>query len=253
LRERNNCVFVLIVDRFNSDIKSQNTVYNDDNGFEFLERQYQSSCGIECNYYPHIYAGFIKDSMAQLSLISERSQGISSQKSGSLELMIHRNPDMGDGFGPGLTDTSEVFPVVRAIVDTPSGSISRLRKQTYLLNFPLSVFTGTTSSASNWISSYQTSQSLLSADLSPSLHLASVNALDGTSTKAIVRLTHIYDTNDDPNLSKPVTLTLSKLFSTASASSIMETTLSANQNIGTADTVTISPKEVRTFVITFSK
>jgi len=239
---------------FNSDIKSQSTVYSDDNGYEFLERQYDSSCGIECNYYPHIYASFIKDAMSQLSVISERSQGCSSQKSGSFEVMIHRNPDMGDGFGPGLTDTTEVFPVVRLVVDTPAASMISIRRQSYLLNFPLTVFTGTTASAASWTGSYQTTQSFLSAQLPPSIHLVSLNALDGTtSNKAIVRLTHIYDTNDDPsNLSKPVTLSLSKLFST-SASSIEETLLSANKNIGAADSVTISPKEVRTFVFTFTK
>jgi len=167
--------------------------------------------------------------------------------------MIHRNPDMGDGFGPGLTDTTEVFPVVRLVVDTPSASMTRIRRQSYLLNFPLTVFTGTTTNAASWISSYQTSQSFLTAALPPNIHLVSVNALDGTSMKAVVRLTHIYDTNDDPsNLSKPVTLSLSKLFSTKT-SAIEETFLSANKNIGAADSVTITPKEVRTFVITFTK
>jgi len=160
---------------------------------------------------------------------------------------------MGDGFGPGLTDTTEVYPVLRAVVDTPQGSYSRIRRQSYLLNFPLSPFTGTTSSASSWITSYQTSQSFLSAQLPPNIHLASVNALDGTSHNAIVRLVHIFATNDDPNLSKPVTLSLSKLFSTATASSITETFLSANQNVGNVDSITLTPNEIRTFVINFSK
>jgi hypothetical protein len=242
-----------IISLFNSNIKSANAVSSDDNGFEFLQRQYQSSCGIECNYYPHVYAAFIADSTSQLTVIAERSHGVSSQKSGSIEVMIHRNPDMGDGFGPGLTDTTEVYPVLRAVVDTPQGSYSRIRRQSYLLNFPLSPFTGTTSSASSWITSYQTSQSFLSAQLPPNIHLASVNALDGTSHNAIVRLVHIFATNDDPNLSKPVTLSLSKLFSTATASSITETFLSANQNVGNVDSITLTPNEIRTFVINFSK
>lgn len=63
---------------------------------------------------------------------------MSSLDNGELELMLHRNPDMSDMLGgtapihtkskysrilgPGLTDTSTVFPVIRLIVDTPQGN-----------------------------------------------------------------------------------------------------------------------------------
>jgi len=244
-----------VITLFNSDISSNGIITTDDNGFEFLDREYQWGSGIESNYYPLIYAAYISDLMSQLSVISFRSHGASSQDEGSLEVMIHRNPDMGDGFGPGLTDTTEVYPILRVLLDTPSQSPKGVRRQSYLLNFPLAVFTSPTSSASSWINSYKTFSSLLTSDLPPNVHLLSVNALDETSTKAIVRLTHIFAINEDPTFSKPVTLDLTKLFASGdvTVSSIVEMSLSANQNIGPVTTITLDPHDIRTFVFTFSK
>jgi hypothetical protein len=242
-----------VITLFTSEINSNGIITTDDNGFEFLDREYQWGSGIESNYYPLIYASYISDLTSQLSVISYRSHGTSSQTDGALEVMIHRNPDMGDGFGPGLTDTTEVYPVLRVIVDTPSQSPKSVRRQSYLLNFPLAVFTSPTTSPSSWINSYKTTSSLLTADLPPNVHLLSVNALDETSTKAIIRLTNIFAINEDPSFSKPVTLDLTKVFSSVSVSSIMETTLSANKNIGPVSTITLDPHDIRTFVFTFSK
>jgi len=241
-----------VITLFNSDINSEGLLTSDDNGYELMQRSYQWGSGIESNYFPLVYASCISDLMSQLSVIAERSHGVSSQIEGSLEVMIHRNPDMGDGFGPSLTDTTEVYPVLRVLVDTPLRSISGIRRQSYLMNFPLGVFTAPTSSMSSWISSYQTSESFLSADLPVNIHLASVNALNSNSQKVIVRLTHLFAIHEDPNLSKPVTLSLNSLFSTDfPITSIMETTLSANQNIGPANMITLDPKDLRTFIITF--
>jgi len=120
------------------------------------------------------------------------------------------------------------------------------------MNFPIEVFHATTPSPSSWINSYSTSGSFLSGDLPVNIHLASVNALDGVAKTAIVRLTHIFAIREDAKLSQPVSVTLSKLFNGVAVSAIEETTLSANNKIGTADTITISPKEIRTFVFTFA-
>jgi len=243
-----------VITLFTTSIDTNGVITTDDNGFEFLAREYNWGTGIEANYYPLIYASYISDLIAQLSVVAFRSHGCSSQQDGSLEVMIHRNPDMGDGFGPGLTDTTEVYPELRVLLDTPSQAIKTVRRQSYLLNFPLAVFTGSTSSAANWINSYKVIGGLLMGDLPPNVHLLSVNALDATtSKKTIVRLTHIFAVGEDPNFSKPVTLDLTKLFSGVTISSIMETSLSANQNKGAVTApITITPHDIRTFVFTFT-
>jgi len=143
-----------VIASFMTTINSEGLITTDDNGFEFLKREYQWGLGIEANYYPLIYASFINDLFTQLSVISERSHGVSSQRDGELEVMIHRNPDMGDGFGPGLTDTTEVYPALRVLVDTPQGSIKNVHKQSYLINYPLNVFSTFAKSIPDWTNSY---------------------------------------------------------------------------------------------------
>jgi len=243
-----------VVASFTTSINSEGVITSDDNGFEFLKREYQWGLGIEANYFPIIYASYINDLFAQLTVISERSHGVSSQIDGELEVMIHRNPDMGDGFGPGLTDITEVYPALRVLVDTPAGSMQPLHKQAYLMNFPLNVFSAVAKSASDWVNSYTTRNYLLSADLPANVHFLSLNALDATSKTAILRLTHLYALGEDPVLSKPVSVDISKLFVGVTVSKITETTLSANKALDTPSgpVVELTPKDIRTFIVDFA-
>jgi len=248
--------YVEVVSSFASSVQNKQAFFTDDNGFEFLERQAVYSQPIEANYYPTIYSSFIKDTQAQLSLISDRTHGASSLSSGELELMVHRNPDMGDGFGPGLTDTTVVFPVIRVIVDTPKASPIQVRTQPYLLNFPLTFFTGSAvASVADWKSKYATSAQFISGALPPNVHFLSLYALDDstTSTKSIFRLTHLFAVGEDPIYSSPVSVDVAKLFSNFKIASFVETTLTANKVlVSPAPTVvTLSPKQIRTFVIEF--
>jgi len=242
-----------VVASFSTPLNTQRTITTDDNGFELLTRKYNTNLGIEANYYPLIYAAYINDAMSQLTVVTERSHGCAGANNGELEVMVHRNPDMGDGFGPGLTDTSEVYPVVRVLVDSPSGSRAPLHRQSYLLNFPLSVFTDVAKSVSDWSSAYVTQKNFLQADLPASILFLSLNALDATSKGVILRLTHLFATGEDPELSKPVTIDFTKIFSGVSVTKVQETTLSANKNLGAPSMapVVINPKEIRTFVIEF--
>jgi len=242
-----------VVASFSTPLNTERTITTDDNGFEFLTRKYNTQLGIEANYYPLIYAAHINDATSQLTVVTERSHGAVGANNGELEVMVHRNPDMGDGFGPGLTDTSEVYPVLRVLVDTPSNSHQLLHHHPYLINFPLTIFTDEAKSVSDWTSSYVTQKNFLQEELPASIHFLSLNALDATSKGVVLRLTHLFATGEDPNLSKPVTVDFTKLFSGVSVTKVQETTLSANKNLGepTLAPVVINPKEIRTFVIEF--
>jgi len=82
----------------------------------------------------------------------------------------------------------------------------------------------------------------------------SLNALDATSKSVILRLTHLYAINEDPNLSKPVSVDLNNIFSGVKVNSVKETTLTANKDLTSVPVlapVELSPKDIRTFVITF--
>jgi len=242
-----------VITLFNTSIASENFFHTDDNGFEFLSREGLFNLGIEGNYYPVIYAAFIRDDAVQLSVISERSHGASSLDEGNLEVMLHRNPDMGDGFGPGLTDTDIVSPVLRVIVDSPSASPIQVRIQPYLLNFPLTVFTGQPSSVVDWESKYVTSTQFISSSLPPNVHFLSLYSLDSsTNPIAIFRLTHLFAVGEDPLYSKPVTLDVKALFN-YKISSFRETTLTANRVLvdPSPTTIVLNPKDIRTFVVGF--
>jgi len=240
-----------IITLFSTNISTQGAITTDDNGFELLRRQYQSNVPIEGNYYPLIYAAYINDKSSQLTVVSERSHGVSSLKDGALEVMIHRNPNMGDGFGPGLTDTTEVFPALRVIVDSPEGSSLPLHRQPYLMNFPLSTFTAVTSSASSWANTYMTEGSFLKNDLPLNVHLLSVAALNATSPSVIVRLTHLFAVGENSMYSQPASVDFGSLFQNP-VKKLTETTISANKVLGpSGNVVKINPKEIRTFLVEF--
>jgi len=198
-----------------------------------------------------IYASYIHDGINQLTVIGERTHGVSSLANGELEVMIHRNPDMSDDFGPGLTDTDVVFPTLRVLVDIQQNSNAQLHKQSYWLNFPVVVFTAPTTTASDWIKRYKTSAQFLTSALPNNIHLLSLNALDATSNKVILRLTHLFAIGEAGVFSQPVILDLSNLFAHVKITSLVETTLTANKIIDNPKntTITISPKEIRTFIV----
>jgi len=199
-----------------------------------------------------VYGSFIKDSNSQLSLISERSHGMSSLANGQIEVMVHRNPDMGDGFGPGLTDTTEVYPSLRVLLDTPANSASVIHKQTYLMNFPVNFFSASAPSVAGWNLLYVPRAQFLAAELPANLHLQALSALDTTSSTVIIRFVHLFANGEDKVLSQPVTVNFGTLFNGVKITSVSETTVTANKVLSPSPmVVTISPSEIRTFVAKF--
>jgi len=243
-----------IVAKFQSSINSM-SFFTDNNGFEYLERQSSWTSPIASNYYPMVYASYIRDGITQLTLVGERSHGVSSTQAGELEVMIHRNPDESDGFGPALTDTDVVYPTLRVLVDSPQNSTLKVYRHSYLLNFPLTLYSAPTTSATNWAKAYKTSLQFLANALPDNIHLVSLNALDANSNKVILRLAHLFAVGEDPVYSKSVTIDLSKLLVGVKISSLVESNLTANKVINepSSQMVTISPKEIRTFILTLTK
>ena len=87
-----------IISFFKTDIKSEKLFYTDANGREVKERKrdyratwdYRATEPVSGNYYPVNSRIFIKDSKAQLSVLTDRSHGGSSIYDGSIEIMLHR-------------------------------------------------------------------------------------------------------------------------------------------------------------------
>lgn len=87
-----------IITRFDTNIKSNALFYTDANGREVKERKrdYRATWDLKVtepvsgNYYPVNSRIFIKDTSAQLTIMTDRSHGGSSIHDGSLEVMLHR-------------------------------------------------------------------------------------------------------------------------------------------------------------------
>eukprot|EP01126_Amoeba_proteus_P048043 TRINITY_DN5533_c0_g1_i6.p2 TRINITY_DN5533_c0_g1~~TRINITY_DN5533_c0_g1_i6.p2 ORF type:complete len:516 (-),score=105.69 TRINITY_DN5533_c0_g1_i6:198-1745(-) len=240
-----------IITRFSTGIDSVN-FFTDSNGFQYQSRMYDWTKPVQSNYYPFVYSSFITDSLAQLSVVGERSHGVSSLQPGQLEVMIHRNPDRGDGFGPSLTDTTEVYPLIRTMVDTPQASPSLRKKQIYLLNYPVTLFSSIlVTSPGVWLQNYFPSNSLISGTLPPNVHLQGLNALGESSNQIIFRLVHIFEVGEDPQYSVPAVVDLTQLFALYSIHSLVETTISANAVINSkpGTVIVMQPGEIRTFLV----
>jgi len=238
-----------VVVGFKSNINSLGSFVTDSNGYEEQRRQYVYDLTLEGNFYPIVYYTYIRDEVSQLSLITERAHGGTSQSNGQLEVMIARNPDMGDGFGPGLTDLDVVYPAVRVLVGSPSHT--NVYKHSYKFNFPLAVYSTPTSSISDFEMNYNPSLKFLTRDLPQNVHLLSFNSL--TPNTVILRLAHVFGIGQDATLSQPVELDFGDLFAGLKIASIVETTLTANKILvnSSPSKITIGPKDIRTFVLTF--
>ena len=87
-----------VVSRFASGIGSGTELYTDSNGREMQRRQrdYRPSWRLNQtelvagNYFPVNTAAFVRDAEAQLTILTDGSQGGASLASGQIELMVHR-------------------------------------------------------------------------------------------------------------------------------------------------------------------
>lgn len=100
----------------------------------------QTSERFSANYYPITSWAFIHDhqSNQQLSLLTDRSVGCSSQSSGSIELLLHRRLLYDDGYGmeEALNEVGEdgLGLVVRGRTQLLVGSIQESVKQMRILS-----------------------------------------------------------------------------------------------------------------------
>lgn len=277
-----------IISRFETDIKNGKIFYTDANGRQLVERvrdhrdtwDYNpQNEPVSGNYYPVNSRIIIKDEKAdlQLTVLTDRSQGGSSMAEGAVELMVHRRLLHDDAFGVGealnepgidgkgliIRGSHKIFigSIKESVIHRDQGMTEFLEPQIYFQPFKtieehVSLSKGPFAVADN------------PPKLPPNIHLLTVESWKG---KVLIRLEHFYESTDDPdNLSKPVTVSLKKMFNVKGA---IETTLTATEELSeatrfkwkTADgiagggyestlnpkdfTVTLKPMEIRTFII----
>ncbi|XP_036044538.1 lysosomal alpha-mannosidase isoform X2 [Onychomys torridus] len=273
-----------VISRFKTPMKTNGEFYTDSNGREILKRRrdhrptwrLNQTEPVAGNYYPVNTRIYISDGHMQLTVVTDRSQGGSSVKDGSLELMVHRRllADDERGLAEPLLD-SGTGKIVRGRHLVLLSSVSdaaerhRLLVEKEVLAPQLVLAQGVGSPYYSWAAP-RMQFSGLHRDLPPQVHLLTL-ARWGPKM-LLLRLEHQFAVTEDSggNLSSPVTLNLQNLFQAFTITDLQETTLAANQPLSKASrlkwktntgpisypapskldptSVTLQPMEIRTFV-----
>ncbi|XP_036045066.1 lysosomal alpha-mannosidase-like [Onychomys torridus] len=273
-----------VISRFKTPMKTNGEFYTDSNGREILKRRrdhrptwrLNQTEPVAGNYYPVNTRIYISDGHMQLTVVTDRSQGGSSVKDGSLELMVHRRLLVDDerGLAEPLLD-SGTGKIVRGRHLVLLSSVSdaaerhRLLVEKEVLAPQLVLAQGVGSPYYSWAAP-RMQFSGLRRDLPPQVHLLTL-ARWGPKL-LLLRLEHQFAVTEDSggHLRSPVTLNLQNLFQAFTITDLQETTLAANQPLSKASrlkwktntgpisypapskldptSVTLQPMEIRTFV-----
>lgn len=244
-----------IVTRFDTNLHTgghgQNVFYTDSNGREFMERKYnyrptwevQVYEPVAGNYYPLSTSMYIKDEKAQvqLSILPDRSLAAASLTNGQMEIMIHRRLffddfrgvdeplDETDGgiepyptwkrIGDGIVVTGKQYLLLSDLTD----GMKELRTTMDKIYLPFSSF------FSSQVKDVRKNvlNSKLGVDLPVNAHVVSLEKLP--QNKLLLRLGHQFAVGEDATLSQPVEVDVAQLLSVYKPVSLIETTLSANQ------------------------
>lgn len=86
--------------------------FTDSNGLAMTRRRRLSAMALQANFYPATTAAMLDDRRAglRLNLLLSQSMGATSVRSGSLEVMLSRQPEQDDsrGLGEGVTETEPI-------------------------------------------------------------------------------------------------------------------------------------------------
>jgi len=280
-----------VVSRWVTDIKSAGVFWTDSNGREMQRRvrNYRPTWTLNVtdpvsgNFYPVNSVISLNDATRQFTILTDRSQAGASLRDGSLELMVHRRilADDKRGVGEPLNEPGDdgkglrLVGRQRIVFDTVKNSPRLHTSARQTLTFPPELsFTPFRGTVADWISSHKMSFSSLEAELPPNVHLLTAmdNSYYGSSNTMILRLAHLFEDGEDAELSVPVKVDTSSLFTGINVDNCTETTLTANQRhfqrvpfkhdgkpgkplpIRSGDSViTILPMEIRTFLCTYSR
>ncbi|XP_068085422.1 lysosomal alpha-mannosidase-like [Anabrus simplex] len=285
-----------VISRFRSELATHGVFYTDANGREMMKRRlnYRPTWSVQLeepvagNYYPVTTRIMIRDESKsmELAVLNDRAQGGSSLHDGELELMVHRRLLYDDGFGVGEALDEIAFGkgvVARGTHWLMAGSkkengvtlSAESRELVQRKHLSPRVFLSTVQDDSfeQWKNSHTMEFSGMKEALPNNVQILTLEPWkDGT---LLLRLEHILEKGEDPQLSKPVTVDLQELFTPFSLLSAEEMSLGVNQPLSEvhrlswrtehpkkrkhlnlrrssakdSSVVTLGPMQIRTFVI----
>lgn len=296
-----------VVLRTSSSLKNNRTLYTDDNGYQMMKRTYREFINntVARNYFPMVRAAYIEDELSRLVLLSDRAHGVSSQANGQLEVMLHRrlwnNLPWNLGYNLTLNDSSVVRPALWVMLGSISTAARLQQREAIELQHP-PVITPIDQPQKPWHEKKPRRLSpVRSVVLPPNLHLLSFSVpgwnyspnhavhlghinsgkdlhSEPDYDRVLLRIMHLFEEGEDPELSKPVTINLKdvlqgigevkgleerSLTGTWDITTLQRWTWKTEDNLESNSTmcpsggdgafnVTISPKEIRTFFVHFA-
>uniref|UniRef100_A0A8B9WNI0 Alpha-mannosidase n=1 Tax=Bos mutus grunniens TaxID=30521 RepID=A0A8B9WNI0_BOSMU len=215
--------------RTSTDLNTGQVLHSDNNGYQMQRRPYRQNMWntIARNYYPMVQMASIEDLPSRLVLLSEQAHGISSQGNGQVEVMLHRRLWNNDQWALDnnvtLNDSSVVHPVFWLLLG-PRTLTSGLRQRSGLAlqHRPVVMLRemngevgGPTQEAVTLPSSVHLQILSIPGWKYSSNHTKHLRTLQKGEHEAkadlrrvLLRLQHLYEVDQDPVLSRPVTVNL---------------------------------------------
>ncbi|KAH8287905.1 hypothetical protein KR018_006962 [Drosophila ironensis] len=251
-----------VITRFNSDIQSEGVFYTDSNGREMIKRKLNHrdtwdvkiNEAVAGNYYPITTKIDLEDDTARMAILTDRAQGGSSLKDGSLELMVHRRLLKDDAFGVGeaLNETEYGDGLIargkhhlffglskdRELVSLKS--LERLIQLEKLL--PTWKFFSNVESytAEEWLTTFTNTFTGVSLVLPKPVHLLTLEPWH--ENQLLVRFEHFLENGEDAMYSKPVQFNVKNVLSAFNVESMRETTLDGNAWLDEAQRLQFVPE-----------
>lgn len=242
-----------IVSRITTDLKTNGECFTDSNGREMIyrKRDYRPSWKfnqtepVAGNYFPVNTALFIKDEQkTQLTLLTDTSQaGSGCVRDGEVELMVHRRVLVDDsrGVGEPLNETKYVSPYVKGYKQGAHFGPGLVVRGKHLLTFTSSV--PSRSAAEIWrpvmdrlympaLPFFNIGEAAITKDSFTAIaplpsNVALLTLMNWDDKQILLRLGHQFGVDEDPQLSKPVTIDMSSFFLHYNVLSLSERGLAA--------------------------
>ncbi|PSN38673.1 Lysosomal alpha-mannosidase [Blattella germanica] len=219
---------------FTTDLETNAVFYTDSNGRELLKRQrnFRPTWNVTLdkrisgNYYPVTSRIVIRDANNgnEVAILNDRSQGGSSMNNGEIELMVEY------AYGKPLVVRGKHYLVVGNANSNNSGpTMAAVERELALKKLlqPWLFFSKTALTFNQWQSSHKMEFVGLTRNLPSNIHILTLEPWK--ENELLLRLEHIMEKNEDPELSKPVQVNLQDLFNTFTITEIHETNLAGNQ------------------------
>ncbi|WKY16346.1 hypothetical protein Q1695_001202 [Nippostrongylus brasiliensis] len=265
-KEQKNPITKEIITRYITDIDNRGVFYTDANGRQMMRRQknyspsfkYLDSEPVAGNYYPVTNRAYVNDEKNQLTVLTDRAEGVTVVE-GGLEFMLHRRcfaddhwgveealDEPGDGNGLVARGTHYVL-----LGDTKTAAAIHRPLAVEIFHGARLAFAALTN-VTGYSDAYQMEFSALKRSLPPFAHLMTLERWHRRSL--LLRLEHVFQNQEDAENSKPMRVDLQDLFTNFKVTNMTELMLAGNRNMTKASvekpsdfSITLKPSEIRTF------